>query len=307
MQPLKIIITGSNGFLGQHLMRLLREVGYDPYPVVRSDYDLRHELWVKHLFKYAGTPDVIFHLAAHVGGIRYNLAHAGELFYDNASMATNLIHEAHINGVSKFIMTGTVCSYPAFPPVPTDESALWTGYPEPSNGAYGLAKLAALEMLQAYHQQYEFNFSYPVLSNLYGPGDRGFFESERAHMLPNMIKQFVNDETGEITLFGDGNLTRDFLYIEDAARALVKLLDVDYHEPFNVSPGLEISKRTLADLLVELTDYQGRVLWDGKPDAGQLRRCYDNTRLWDLLKWKPSTSLHDGLQKTIEWYRSSKA
>lgn len=301
---MKIFVTGARGFLGQHLMRILRELDYDPFPVKSSGYDLRSEGSVNQLFRYEGVPDVIFHLAAHVGGIKYNLSHAGNLYYDNISMATHLIHAAHTHGVKKFIMTGTVCSYPAFPSVPTDESALWTGYPEPSNGAYGLAKLAALEMLQAYHAQYELNFSYPILSNLYGPGDGGFFEHDRAHMLPNLIKQFVHDTTGEITLFGDGKLTRDFLYVEDAARALVKLLDVGYHLPFNVSPGLEISKRTLVDLIIHLTEYQGRVRWDGKPDAGQLRRCYDNERLWNLLHWKPSTPLLTGLQKTIEWYRS---
>lgn len=297
-----ILVTGSNGFLAKHLITRLKSLGYNPYGVTRQAYDLRNPTHIDSLFAHTGNPDIIFHLAAHVGGIQYNVDHPAQLFYDNVMMATQLIHKAAMVGAGKFVMCGSVCSYPSYPPMPTNERQLWTGYPEESNGSYGVSKLVALEQLKSYHKEYGLNFAYPIFANLYGPSDSGFTQPSKAHLIPSLIKKFVANPD-KVMMFGKGELTRDFLFVEDAAEALIRLMDVDYSEPLNVATGEEISKLRLVSAIVELTNYKGIVEWDGNPDAGQLRRCYDIHEMKRILNWQPQTKIKDGLDKTIKWYK----
>lgn len=298
-----LIVTGASGFLGQHLMYYLRALGHDPYPVTRAAYDLRNPDHLDALFRYTGKPDIIFHLAANVGGIQYNLANPGAIFYDNVMMTTQLIHRAMLAGCGKFIMVGTVCSYPCHVPIPAREHHLWTGYPEPSNGAYGIAKLIALTQLQAYRDQYGLDFAYPVLSNLYGPGDN--FDDTKSHVIPALVKRFTSDEP-QITVWGDGTPTRDFLYVEDAARALIACMQADCREPLNISGGVEISIRRVIELLKELTGYGGKVEFDQTKPNGQLRRGYDSYRAQQALGWQPVVDFETGLRATVEWWLSCK-
>lgn len=297
---MKILATGANGFLAQHLIARLRALGYDPYGVTHQAYDLRNAAHIENLFAHIGKPDIVFHLAAHIGGIQYNIDHPAQLFYDNVMMATQLIHKAALAGVGKFVMCGSVCSYPAFNPIPTREHRLWEGYPETSNGPYGVAKLIALEQLQAYQKEYGLNFAYPVLSNLYGPGDKF---NEQAHVIPALIKRFVSNPP-KVTIWGDGSPTRDFLYIEDAAEALTKFIDVDCSEPINIAGGIEISIRQIVESLVKITEYQGNLEYDATKPNGQLRRGYDTYKARTVLKWQASTKFEDGLRNEVAWYKS---
>lgn len=298
---MNICITGSTGFLGTHLMTHLETLGYSPYGVTHKAYDLRNPGHIKSLFKHTGHIDILFHLAAHVGGIQYNIDHPGKLFYDNVMMSTQLIHQAVLNGVGKFVMIGSVCSYPAFNPVPTSEHCLWNGYPEESNGAYGIAKLVALEQLKAYHHQYSMNFAYPVLSNLYGPGDNF---GDNAHVIPALIKKFV-EGPDKITIWGDGVPTRDFLYVEDAVRALARFIEVNYCEPVNIAGGVEISIRQLVELLKTITGYTGKIEYDQTRPNGQLRRSYDTYKARQVLGWQAQTEFETGLKNTIASYRDN--
>jgi GDP-L-fucose synthase len=316
-----IIITGASGFLGQHLLAHLRTLGHDPYGATRQAYDASDDPWeypldnpqgydlrnpdhLDALFRHTGKPDIIFHLAANVGGIQYNLANPGAIFYDNVMMTTQLIHKAMLKGCGKFVMVGSVCSYPANNPIPTKEHRLFEGQPEASNGPYGLAKLMALTQLQAYRQQHGLNFAYPVLANLYGPGDGGFSHST-GHVLPNLIKSFVNSKEEVMVFRGDGRLSRDFLYVKDAACALAKFIDIDYCEPVNIATGREYTKRQIVEIIAALIGYKGDIVFDGKFDLGQLRRCYDTDTANKVLGWRYRVDIKDGLKRTIEWYKAS--
>lgn len=299
-----IILTGSAGFLGQHLLTHLRTLGHDPYPVTRSAYDLRNPKHLDALFKHTGKPDIIFHLAAHVGGIQYNIDHPGELFYDNTLMNTQLIHKAMLKGCGKFVMVGSVCSYPALNTIPTREHSLWCGYPEESNGPYGIAKLIALEQLKAYNKQYDLNFAYPVLSNLYGPGGKP--DAYKAHVIPALIKRFL-DNPPKIEIWGDGSPTRDFLYVEDAAEALARFIDIDYCEPVNIANGVETSIRWVVEALSKITGYKGEIVYDTSKPNGQLRRGYDNYLARSVLKWQAKTDIETGLRNTIEYWNGLKS
>lgn len=212
-----IIVTGAGGHLAPFLIKRLIPA-HDVYAVSSCAYDLRQPEHINALFKHAGRPDFIFHLAARVGGIQYNIQNPGKIFYDNVTMNTMLIHKAMEVGCGKFVMVGTVCSYPAFNQIPTPEDRLWQGYPEDSNGSYGIAKLAAFEQLRAYSAQYGLNFSYPLLSNLYGPGAKA--DDHKSHVIPALIQRFL-DNPPTVEIWGDGSPTRDFLYVDDAAEALL--------------------------------------------------------------------------------------
>lgn len=307
---MNITVTGYPGFLATHLLSHLRALGHDPYPVTRQaydaseypkGYDLRNPDHLDALLRHTGKPDIIFHLAANVGGIQYNLANPGAIFYDNVMMTTQLIHKAMLAGCGKFIMVGTVCSYPEYVPIPAREHHLWTGYPEPTNGAYGVSKLVALTQLQAYRDQYGLDFAYPVLSNLYGPGDS--FDDAKSHVIPSLIKRFTQSEP-KITVWGDGTPTRDFLYVEDAARALVACMDTDCREPLNISGGVEVSIRRLVELLGEITGYSGAIEFDQTRPNGQLRRGYDSYRAQQALGWQPVVDIETGLRATVDWWLS---
>lgn len=296
---MKIICTGSNGFLGQHFMAHLRALGFDPYGVPSAAYDLRRPAHIDALFKHAGTPDIIFHLAAHVGGIQYNIEHPAQLFYDNVMMNTQLIHKAMLAGVGKFVMVGSVCSYPAHNPIPTKEHQLWLGYPEDSNGPYGIAKLAALEQLQAYRKQYGLNFAYPILSNLYGLGGKA--DDYKSHVIPALIDRFVGNPA-KITIWGDGSPTCDFLYVKDAAEALACYIGIDCPEPVNIANGIETSIKTIVEHLTQISGYKGEIEYDLTRPNGQLRRGYDTYKARHILKWQASTKFIDGLKATYANY-----
>lgn len=299
---MNLLITGSAGFLGQHLMAKLHVLGYTPYGVTSKAYDLRNPVHINALFKHIGKPDIIFHLAARVGGIQYNMDNPATLFYDNVMMNTQLIHQAMLAGCGKFVMVGTVCSYPAFNPIPTPEHRLWEGYPEVSNGPYGVAKLVALEQLQAYQKQYGFNFAYPVLSNLYGPGGKP--DDYKSHVIPALINRFLSNPD-KIEIWGDGSPTRDFLYVDDAAEALCRFIEVDCSEPVNVAGGIEISIRTVVELLAKITRYKGEIVYDLTRPNGQLRRGYDTYKAQSILKWQASTKFEDGLRRTVEQWQNT--
>lgn len=299
---MNLICTGSEGFLGKHLMAALHTLGHTPFGVSSKAYDLRRESHLDALFKHAGKSDIIFHLAANVGGIQYNIDNPASIFYDNVMMTTQLIHKAMLAGCGKFIMVGTVCSYPAFNPIPTREHRLFEGEPEPTNGAYGVAKLIALTQLRAYHKQHGLNFAYPVLSNLYGPGDA--FVGPQTHVIPALIKRFVSNPP-KIIVWGDGSPTRDFLYVEDAAEALTKFIDIDYCEPVNIANGIETPVRWIVESLRKITNYQGEIEYDNSKPNGQLRRGYDNYVARNVLKWQAKVRIDEGLRKTVEWYKQS--
>lgn len=291
-----IIVTGSGGHLGTHLMAHLHSLGYDPYGVPSRAYDLRREAHLDALFKHVGKPDIIFHLAANVGGIQYNIDNPGAIYYSNVMMTTQLIHKAMVNGCGKFVMIGSACSYPKVNPLPTPESRLWQGYPEPTNGPYGIAKLVALAQLQAYHTQYGFNFAYPILANLYGPGAR-----DDSHVIPALIKRFLS-KPDKITIWGDGSPTRDFLYVTDAAQALARFIEVDYNQSVNIASGQEVSIRRVVELLTDLSGYTGLVEYDTTRPNGQLRRAYDVTLAQQVLGWQATTQFEDGLKETYANY-----
>lgn len=298
---MKIIITGSTGFLGKHLTERLTQLNY--YVYCPTYLDLTTHLGVDVLVSGVKSDDIVIHCAAKVGGIRYNLDKSADIYYDNVIINTLLIDGLAKTRLKKLIFISSVCAYPHNTQLPTRESELFTGPIEPSNNTYGTSKLIALTQLRACQQQYGLNFSYPLLANLYGPGDRGFINPNKAHLIPNLIRQFC-EQSDKIEMFGDGKLTRDLLYVEDAVEAIVKMIDVDYSKPVNISTNTEISIRELVDIIVNVTDYQGEIVWPDSPDKGELRRCYDNSLAKKVLGWKPQVYIKEGLERTVEWYKS---
>lgn len=297
-----IIITGGNGFLGSHLVKQLgdREI----FVPRSSSYDLRYEDDTRRMFKDAGPVDIVFHLAATVGGIGANRLHPGKFFYDNMLMSINVIHQASIAQVKKLIFVGTTCSYPKFAHIPFNEFSLFDGFPEETNAPYGIAKRAALVMLQAYQAEYGLNFNYLIPTNLYGPGDN--FDDSTSHVIPALIKKCLQakaqgDEV--ITVWGTGNASRDFVYVEDAAGALVLAMErYERTEPLNLGSGNEIKISTLIYFIKEATGYKGDIVYDTSKPDGQPRRCLNTKETKAALNWTATTGLKEGLQKTVEWY-----
>jgi len=250
-------------------------------------------------------PDIVIHLAARVGGIGYNRENPAVLFYDNLMMGAQLIHEGYIRKIEKFVAVGTICAYPKFTPVPFREEDLWNGYPEETNAPYGLAKKMMLVQSQAYRSQYGFNSIFLLPVNLYGPGDN--FDPRSSHVIPALIKKCVDavsEGKEEIVVWGTGRATREFLYVEDAAEAIVLATErYDGSEPVNCGAGFEISIRNLVDLVVELSGYRGRILWDESQPDGQPRRMLDTSRALAAFGFKAQTDFRTGLKETIEWYR----
>jgi len=302
----RVVVTGGAGFLGSFVVEKLRERGAEfVFVPRRQEYDLREAAAIRRLYEQT-RPDVIIHLAAVVGGIGANRRHPGRFFYDNAIMGIQLIELARQFGVGKFVCVGTVCSYPKFTPVPFRETDLWNGYPEETNAPYGLAKKMLLVQLQAYRQEYGFPGIYLIPTNLYGPRDH--FDLENSHVIPALIRKCIEaQERGDpkIVVWGTGQATREFLYVEDAAEAIVLAAErYDGPEPINIGSGEEISIRDLVDLIRELTGYTGDVEWDTSKPDGQPRRRIDTTRAREWLGWEARTSLREGLRQTIEWYRA---
>jgi GDP-L-fucose synthase len=300
----KVVVTGGGGFLGSHVVARLRQVGCENLFVPRSAaFDLTLERDIHRLFLQE-RPDVFLHLAAVVGGIGANRQNPGSFLYKNLIMGTQLIEAARRFGIEKFVMVGTICSYPKFTPVPFKESDLWIGYPEETNAPYGLAKKLLIVQLQAYKQQYDFNGLNLLCVNLYGPGDN--FDLETSHVIPALIRKCLEArERGDrhVTVWGSGTPTREFIYVEDAARAIVmateKLNDPD---PVNVGTGTEITIRDLMTLIAEKTGFAGEIRWDASKPDGQPRRCLDVTRAKELFGFEATTSLAEGLDRTIAWY-----
>lgn len=303
----RVLVTGGGGFLGSYIVSQLRARGCRDLFVPRQrEYDLRQAAAVSRLYEDV-RPDVVIHLAASVGGIGANMRHPGQFFYDNAIMGIQLIDGARRVGVKKFACVGTVCSYPKWTPVPFRESSLWDGYPEETNAPYGLAKKMLLVQLQAYRQEYGTNGIYVILANLYGPGDH--FDLDNAHVIPALIRKFIEAKQRhepQVVVWGTGNATREFLYVEDAADAVLTATErYDGAEPMNVGSGQEITIRDLAELIKQSVGYDGGIFWDRDKPDGQPRRRLDTTRAAQLLGWRAQTTLETGLKRTLEWFQQS--
>lgn len=292
--------------MGRHVVARLKEQGCIPFIPRSQYYDLRNFQAIRRALVDA-QPDMIIHLAAHAGGIGLNRAKPAELFYDNAMMGIQLIHEAYRAGIEKMIIAGTVCSYPKFCPVPFVEESFWDGYPEETNAPYGLSKKMLLVQAQAYRQQYGFNAIYLVPINLYGPGDN--FDLEAGHVIPALIRKFLEAKAEgkrAIEAWGTGTASREFLYVEDAAEAIVLAAEhYDGAEPVNLGTGYEIRIAMLAELIARLCDFQGDIVWDASKPDGQPRRSLNTRRAKEYFGWEAKTTLKAGLRHTIEWYCST--
>ncbi|MRS11500.1 MAG: GDP-L-fucose synthase [Actinobacteria bacterium] len=302
----RVCVTGGAGFLGSFLVEELERRGALDIFVPRSrEYDLRHSIGVSRMLMDA-QPDVVIHLAAVVGGIGANMANPGRFFYDNMMMGTELIEQSRHIAVSKFVAIGTICAYPKFAPVPFREDDLWSGYPEETNAPYGLAKKMMLVQLQAYRQQYGFNGIYLLPVNLYGPRDN--FDLESSHVIPAMIRKMIaaRDAGVDVTLWGDGSATREFLYVEDCARAIADATErYDGPEPVNLGSGMEISIRDLAMTIAKHTGFKGRIEWDTQKPNGQPRRMLDVSRAKEYFGFEATTGFDEGLRRTVEWWQTT--
>ncbi len=300
----RIVVTGGRGFLGSFLCEALRAHGCEHVtPLGRRDYDLTDPHATGRMYADL-RPEVVFHLAAAVGGIGANRDNPGRFFYENMAMGLNVVEGARKAGVRKLLVAGTVCAYPKHTPVPFREEELWNGYPEETNAPYGVAKRSLLVMLQAYRQQYGLDgvMVFPV--NLYGPRDN--FDLHSSHVIPAMIRKFVEaKEAGRprVTLWGDGTPTREFFYVEDCARGLIAAAErLERPEPVNLGSGHEISIADLASRVADMVGYEGAVEWDRSKPNGQPRRCLDVSRARQWFGFEPRVGLEEGLRRTIEWY-----
>ncbi len=304
----RVLVTGGTGFLGSAVCRRLAEVGADEVHAVGSaDYDLRRADETARLFDEL-RPELVLHLAAQVGGIGMNRARPADLYLENLLMGTWVIEEARRRGTEKLVVVGTACSYPKFAEVPFHESALFTGYPEESNAPYGLAKLAHLVQIQANRAQHGQRAIYVVPTNLFGPGDD--FDLEVSHVIPALLRKAVEArESGadEIVVWGTGAASREFLYVDDAARGLVLAAEhYDSPEPVNLGVDREVPIKELVETIVELVGFEGRIVWDdGKPD-GQPRRRIDATRAREAFGFRAEVGLAEGLRRTLDWYRGQR-
>lgn len=329
LQKKRITVTGGKGFLGTHLLRKLREErGCEQVFVAdQPEYDLRDIQSIRKMYKDQ-KPEIVIHLAAVVGGIGANRENPGRFFYDNLMMGVQLMHEAYLRKMEKFVAIGTICAYPKFTPVPFKEEDLWNGYPEETNAPYGLAKKMLLVQSQAYRQQYGFNSIFLLPVNLYGPGDN--FDPSSSHVIPALIKKVVDAMGGKetvhkrismmsssrppvhssalppdlpITVWGTGNASREFLYVEDAAEGIILATELyDKPDPVNLGAGFEIKIRDLVDLIIKITGYNGRVEWDAAKPDGQPRRMLDTSKGANEFKFNAKIQFEKGLIETISWY-----
>jgi GDP-L-fucose synthase len=301
-------VTGGGGFLGRHVVRRLLQRGFSRVAVIRSkDFDLTRADDVQRMLRNHRA-DVVVHLAAVVGGIGANRRQPGTFFFQNLMMGALLMEQTRLAGVKRFLSVGTICSYPKFTPVPFREEDLWLGYPEETNAPYGLAKKMLLVQSEAYRQEFGFDAVNVLLVNLYGPGDN--FHPETSHVIPALIRRFMEAvESGatEVEVWGSGQATREFLYVEDAAEGVVAALEkLETSAPVNLGSGLEISIRDLATRIASMTGFAGRICWDASKPDGQPRRCLDTSRAKASLGWVSTTPLDEGLRRTVEWYRENR-
>jgi GDP-L-fucose synthase len=297
----RILVTGGGGFLGSHLVERLRAGGEDPFVARRADYDLTRWDDAARLFADA-DPELVFHLAAEVGGIGANRANPGRYWYANLMMGAHVLELARQHGTAKVVLAGTVCAYPKHAPVPFREDELWNGYPEETNAPYGVAKKSILVGAQSYREQYGTDAIFLLPANLYGPRDN--FHETNAHVIADLIRK-MHASPEAVVLWGDGSPTREFLFVEDAAEAFVLAAErYDGGEPVNVGAGKEISIRELAELVAELSDFKGEMRWDESMPNGQPRRSLDASRAKELFGFEAGTPLREGLERTIAWYRA---
>lgn len=293
---LKILLTGATGFLGPKVLHELERVGFKHIFPIGSELDLRLK---KNCKKAVKGMDIVIHLAADVGGIGYNKKYPGQLFYNNAIMGIQLIEEARKAQVKKFVCVGTVCAYPKFAPVPFEEEDLWNGYPEETNAPYGLAKKILMVQLQAYRQQYGFNGINPILVNLYGEGDN--FDPEDSHVIPALIRKFT-EAKDKVVIWGTGNASREFLYVGDAAKAIVlATLKHNDSNPINIGSAFEIKIKDLVKMIAKLTKFKGKIVWDKTKPDGQPRRKLDISKA-KKFGFVSKVNFEKGLKKTIKWY-----
>ena len=306
---MRYVITGGAGFLGKHLQARLHNAGVKPddifVPII-EDFDLTQKPDCERLYKEA-RPDVVIHLAAQVGGIGANQLNPGRYFYANMAMGLHLIEEARIHNLKKFVQIGTICAYPKFTSVPFKEDDLWNGYPEETNAPYGIAKKALMVMCQAYRQQYGLNAIYLLPVNLYGPGDN--FDLESSHVIPALIRKCIDakrNKADHLTAWGTGSVSREFLYVEDAADGIY-LATQNYNkpDPINLGAGSEITIKNLTELIARLCNFQGKIIWDPTKPDGQPRRCLDTTRAKTEFNFTAKTPFETGLKKTIAWYEAN--
>ena len=301
-------VTGGKGFLGSHLLKKLKDYGCRHITIAdRPEYDLTDIADIRRMYDET-KPEIVIHLAAKVGGIGFNQEKPAELFYDNLIMGTQLLHEAYLRNIEKFVALGTICAYPKFTPVPFKEEDIWNGYPEETNAPYGLAKKMMLVQSQAYRRQYGFNSIFLLPVNLYGPGDN--FDPRSSHVIPALIKKCfdaIDANAGKIEIWGTGTATREFFYVEDAAEAICMATDTyNKSEPVNIGAGFEISIKELTELIAKLTGFQGKITWDKSKPDGQPRRMLDTTKALKEFGFIASTDIATGLIKTIDWYRENR-
>lgn len=297
----RVLITGAHGFLGKHLVDQLSNTKAELITPTSQECDLRDLTSVQQIVK---DIDIVIHLAAKVGGIGYNQQIPGEMFYDNVIMGAQLMEESRKAGVKKFVALGTICAYPKFTPIPFKEEDLWNGYPEETNAPYGLAKKMLLVQAQAYRQQYGFNAIYLLPVNMYGPGDN--FDPESSHVIPALIRKFLEAKSRKlkaVSVWGTGNPTREFLYVEDAARGII-LATEKYNgsEPVNLGSSNEISIRELAETIKDLIGYDGTIVWDDTKPDGQPRRKLDTSKAKKLFGFESNTDFRTGLKQVISDY-----
>jgi len=302
----RIVVTGGAGFLGRAVCERLRGLGAAEVLVPRrAEFDLTDALRVQRMYEHM-RPQVVVHLAAEVGGIGANMANPGRYFYANMAMALHLIEGARVHGIEKFVQAGTICAYPKFTPVPFREEDLWNGYPEETNAPYGIAKKAAMVMLDGYRRQYGLKSAYVLPVNLYGPWDN--FDLRTSHVIPALIRKCIEAQRAgldRITCWGTGAASREFLYVDDAADGVVRAAEVmNEPEPVNLGTGSEITIRDLVTLIARLCDFKGEIAWDASKPDGQPRRCLDTQRAAQRLNWRAQVGFQEGLRRTIEWYRS---
>ena len=297
----RVLVTGGGGFLGSHLVERLERDGHDVVAARQVDYDLTRGEDAERLFRDADA-ELVFHLAAEVGGIGANRANPGRFWFANLQMGLNVLEQARLHSTPKLVLLGTVCAYPKFTPTPFSEDALWDGYPEETNAPYGVAKKAILVGAQAYREQYGLDAIFLLPANLYGPRDD--FDLETSHVIPALIRKMV--EAGdEVVLWGDGSPTREFLFVDDCVEAFVLAAErYDDPDPVNIGTGVETSIRELAETIADLTGFTGELVWDTSMPNGQPRRMLDASRARERFGFVAKTTLRDGLERTIEWYRS---
>jgi GDP-L-fucose synthase len=300
----RVLVTGGGGFLGSHLVERLEAEGHDVLAARSAAYDLTSMDEAARLFGEAEA-ELVFHLAAEVGGIGANRANPGRYWFANLAMGANVLEQSRLHETPKLVIVGTVCAYPKFAPVPFTEDDLWDGYPEETNAPYGVAKKAVLVGAQAYREQYGLDAIFLLPTNLYGPRDN--FDLETSHVIPALIRKMVESDD-EVVLWGDGSPTREFLYVDDCVEGLVLAAErYDGPEPVNLGAAHEISVRDLAELIADVTGFRGTITWDTEQPNGQPRRSVDGSRARELFGFEPRTPLREGLERTVAWYRSAVA